>query len=163
MITQSQLRDLLYYHPESGDFVWLATQGNRVNGRQAGHLCKMGYIHIRIDGYLYKAHRLAWLYTHGKFPPDEIDHTNCVKADNRIKNLRAATHAENMRNTKKYSTNTSGYKGVEWIKRRNRWRAMIRIGDGKTKFLGYFFNIDDAVEAYRDAAAKFHGKFARIT
>jgi hypothetical protein len=64
-------------------------------GDVAGTLHPTGYIHIRVDGKNYQEHRLAWLYVHGKFPDNCIDHINGIKDDNRISNLRDVTTQEN--------------------------------------------------------------------
>lgn len=64
-------------------------------------------------------------------------------------------------NTGKRADNTSGYKGVTWDKREQKWRA--RIGkEGKRKHLGYFDTAEEAHEAYKNAAPEYHGEFARV-
>ena len=42
----------------------------------------------RLDRVVYYAHRLAWVWVHGRHPCGEIDHSNRNRADNRIANLR---------------------------------------------------------------------------
>jgi len=78
MITQAGLKELLNYNPETGDFAWVKSK------KPAGGISSYGYRRIIIDGKEHKAHRLAWLYTHGVFPEDQIDHINGVRHDNRI-------------------------------------------------------------------------------
>lgn len=52
--------------------------------------------------------------------------------------------------TNKQSTNTSGYTGVHWFKKSNKWIAQIKdFGTNKYKHLGLFDNIHDAAESYR--------------
>lgn len=87
----------------------------------------------------------------------DVDHINHNTLDNRKCNLRACTSSENLRNCKKYKNNSSGYKGVHF--HRDRWVARIQI-DGKTKSLGSFKNIDDAVRAYAEGKNKYYGEFA---
>ena len=162
MITQKRLQELLHYNPSSGDFVWLVSASNRVKvGDRSGCLSGRRYLVIRIDGKLCLAHRLAWLYVHGEFPPDQIDHINGIKHDNRLSNLRPATHSENMRNQRIPSNNTSGYKGVRWHKPTGKWQAYIKV-DGIQKHLGLFTDIADAVAAYAAASKKYHGEFSRV-
>jgi len=67
MITQAGLKELLNYNPETGDFAWVKSK------KPAGGISSYGYRRIIIDGKEHKAHRLAWLYTHGVFPEDQID------------------------------------------------------------------------------------------
>jgi hypothetical protein len=66
-----------------------------------------------------------------------VDHINGDSLDNRKENLRICTNAENVRNSPKHSNNTSGYKGVIWAKREQKWCAQI-IVDGKLINLGYY-------------------------
>jgi len=88
------------------------------------------------------------------------DHINMDGLDNRRKNLRIATNAQNRRNRGKQANNTSGYKGVTWRKQRKKWQAHIQV-KGKVKHLGYFTDPVEASEAYDSASQKYHGKFAQ--
>jgi hypothetical protein len=131
--------------------------------RQAGHLSKYdGYIQIRVENKLYRAHHLAWLYCFG-YLPRELDHINGIRVDNRIENLREVTHAENGRNTKRHSTNTSGVTGVYYNKINKYWVAQIRI-NYKTIYLGCFKDIEDAILARKAAETEFgfHPNHGRI-
>lgn len=95
-------------------------------------------------------------------PPDgfEVDHINGDGLDNRRANLRVCSHAENQKNVKKPTTNTSGYKGVAWSKHHLRWKAEIRA-NGKRIHLGTFDTAEEAAAAYDTAAKQMHGEFAR--
>lgn len=104
------------------------------------------------------AHRVAWAVHYGEWPEKDIDHINQDKGDNRICNLRLATDQENLRNIPKFSTNTSGYKGVSLIKKTGKWNARISTGS-EYKSLGNFDTPEDANEAYIDAAKRYHGEF----
>lgn len=104
----------------------------------------------------YKLHRLI---TNAQ-PGDQVDHINLNTLDNRKSNLRICTHAENQHNRKMYKTNKSGYKGVYWYKPTKKWKAQISI-DGKRISLGYFKDIIDAHEAYKEAAIRLYGEYAR--
>lgn len=87
------------------------------------------------------------------------DHINRNGLDNRKENLRICTLGENVKNTRKYSNNTSGYKGVSWSKFANKWRAQIKK-DNKKIHLGYFDDKHEANVAYCKAAKELHGEFA---
>lgn len=166
MIDLAKLRSILSYEPETGLFRW--TSGVRTGngamrlppGAVAGTRTSDGYIQIRIEGVLYRAHRLAWLYVHGEWPNAEIDHANRDGTDNRLCNLREATRSQNIANTKRRSSNISGFKGVSWSKNAGRWVAFIRIG-GRSKYLGYFDTPESAHAAYVAAAKCSFGEFAR--
>jgi len=103
---------------------------------------------------------LAWLFVHGFDPPQQIDHINGIRDDNRIANLRLATVAENSQNVGKQSNNKSGFKGVHWHARGKKFRAQI-MANGKSKSLGLFHTAAEAAAAYDIAAAELHGEFAR--
>ena len=127
-LTQARLKELLHYDPENGVFTHIKARRGLRSGSLAGGIDKAeGYLQIMVDGKRYQAHRLAWLYVHGDFPPNDIDHISRVRDDNRICNLRLATRSENMQNLSLRSTNTSGHTGVVWCKNTEKWRALIML------------------------------------
>lgn len=149
MLTQAKLKEALHYNPETGIFTWVKLNNNQLKPNAlAGNLSPRGYIVIRIYAVLYKAHRLAWLYVYGDFPPKEIDHINHIKNDNRIVNLRLADRITNNRNASKRKDNTSGVVGVTFHKRVKKWQASIGAG---SKHLGYFKTMEDAIFARKQA------------
>lgn len=89
-----------------------------------------------------------------------VDHINGDGLDNRRANLRLASLSENNRNQRLAARNTSGFKGVTWHARQQRWQAQIKSG-GKCFYLGLFDNRQEAHAAYCDAAKRMHGEFAR--
>lgn len=92
-------------------------------------------------------------------PNIEIDHKDHNPFNNLKSNFRICTHAQNQRNKTLYRNNTSGYKGVNFNIRYQRWQAMITI-NGNRIWIGSFNNADDAARAYDQAAKKYHGEFA---
>jgi hypothetical protein len=90
-----------------------------------------------------------------------IDHVDGCKTNNRITNLREATNQQNLRNMARLrSDNTSGFRGVHWAKKRQKWVAAICV-DGRSKFLGHYPTRQAAHEAYSLAATELFGEFAR--
>lgn len=158
MLTQERLKELLHYDETTGLFTWLVARQGVRSCAVAGHLSQNGYIVIRIDGRIHKAHRLAWLYFYGNFPPAEIDHIDRRRANNSITNLRPATSSENKMNAHMQSNNSSGFKGVSWDKRDRKWRAYAGL-NGKQKSLGYFATAEAAAESYQAFARQHHGEF----
>lgn len=153
-MNQKKLKELLYYDEDTGIFRWkIRKQGVRINGT-TGYIDKDGYNAIRIDGILYFAHRLAWLYVYGKFPKDEIDHINHTRNDNRIRNLRSVTGKENRKNKVIQKNNISGVSGVHWNKNLKKWQAQIMI-DRKMKYLGSFIDKRKAIQAREAGKIKY--------
>lgn len=156
ILSAEYVRTILDYEPLTGLFTWRQKTAKCINiGAVAGGIEKNGYRRIRINGRRYLAHRLAWLYMHGDWPSDQIDHINRVQDDNRSANLRLANQALNNQNRGMSSNNSSGIKGVYWYSRRQVWKATIGFG-GKKKHLGYFTTIDAAEHAYKAAVAIHH-------
>jgi hypothetical protein len=153
-LTAEQVRAVLNYDPLTGVFHWAVRRGQRMKaGDRAGARNNEGYVGIEIDCRSYKAHRLAWLVTHGEWPASEIDHINGDRGDNRIANLRAGTKAQNQQNRKLNSDNKSGFMGVYNFQ--GKWRASIGYR-GKPRYLGTFATPEEAAEAYRMAKVELH-------
>ena len=89
------------------------------------------------------------------------DHINGNGLDNQRNNLRFATRTQNFINRKIHKNNTSGYKGVSWIKRDKKWYSNIRV-NRKTINLGCFQNKKIAATTYNIAAKRYFGEFARL-
>lgn len=89
-----------------------------------------------------------------------IDHVNGNPLDCRKSNLRSATDHQNMANTNRLKTNTSGYKGVSWVKSRQKWYVYIQV-HGIRMHIGYYDDPKDAARAYDTAAVECFGAFAR--
>ena len=151
-LTQSYLKSVLHYCPDTGVFTRLAGQGARC-GSIAGSL-KRGYYRMMIKGRVYTLHRLAFLYMTGDWPKQGVDHINGNPLDNRWENLRDVSQSENMRNASRSKRNASGVVGVAWDKEARKWRASIY--HGKTIHLGRH---DDFFEAgcARKSAEVAHG------
>lgn len=163
------LRRLLDYNPETGALIWkerplsmFRTEGigrywNRRNAGKpalaAGHGGENSYLHGHLLGRVVKAHRIIWAIATGE-SPDEVDHINGCRSDNRLSNLRNVTHAENGRNQRRHTSNSSGVLGVTWRQDGNRWRVRIRV-DGKAKHIGDFRSLEDAAEARAAANVKY--------
>lgn len=156
-----RVRQLLDYDPETGFFRWRTKPNKRTKaGAIAGSISVSGHRRITIERRRYPAHHLAWLLVHGEWPNHLLDHANGRPDDNRIANLRPATMAQNMQNSRRFSTNSSGFKGVCFCRQTRRWRAHIVVA-GHYIHLGRFPSPEEAHAAYVAAAIKHFGEFAR--
>ena len=156
-LTAEYLRSVLHYDQETGIFTWKVRTSNRVKvGDVAGCPDGYGYLRIKVCSRLYKAHRLAWLYVHGNWPKDQIDHINRDRSDNRLANLRDVSHKQNHQNRSKSSNNTSGHPGIYWNKQNSKWVAQIQHNH-KLIYLGSFTNIEEALSARKAGELKYWG------
>jgi hypothetical protein len=151
-LNQTRLKEVLHYDPLTGVFTRVKT------GKVCGTTRYDGCVQMGVDGMLYRAARLAWLYVSGEWPEHVVDHINGNPGDNRIANLRAATVAENRQNSRIKNQNRTGYKGVQ-CERPGCYSARITFG-GKMIRLGTFRTPDDAHRAYCEAASKHFGQFS---
>jgi hypothetical protein len=177
-ITHKYLLSILDYNPKTGVFVWRERTpdmfedgkhskdhtcnkwNTRYSDKKAGWLNNKGYVCLVINNKKYLAHVLAYIYMVGKNPDKDIDHINRIRNDNRWINLRLSTQTQNNANSKIRCNNTSGYRGVTFEKRRNKWKAQIGL-NGKTIFLGDFKTPEEAHAAYCKAARELFGEFAQ--
>ena len=152
IIAQETLKEKISYDSLGGGFL----RKKRAGYVPAGTISK-GYVRIMVNGKIYPAHRLAWLYVYGVMPDGQIDHINHDKSDNRIDNLREVSHSENQKNKPLCRRNKTGYNGVGWIGRLGKWTAYISEG-GKTNNIGLFSDVERAIEARRLAEKRlgFH-------
>jgi hypothetical protein len=155
-MTQDELKSLLHYDENTGVFTWKNSIGRVKSGSVAGSKDVRGYLKIGLKGKNYSAHRLAWFYKYGFFPLNEIDHVNGIRSDNKISNLREASRVDNNQNRRiAHSSNKTGFLGVCFHKKANKFQATIRINKA-IKHLGYFDSAEKAHEVYLSAKRKHH-------
>lgn len=155
MLTHARLKEVLNYDPRTGIFTWASKFCKKVVvGSVAGVVRPDGRRVISVDGKAYRAHRLAWFYVHGSMPELEIDHKNGKTDDNRLKNLRLATGAQNKQNVHASRRhNKAGLLGVQ--KANAKFKARIVL-DGKQHYLGVFDTPELAHKAYLKAKRQLH-------
>jgi|SRR5690554_3589982 len=153
-LTHAYLVKRLNYDPDTGLFTWKSRplsdfKGFRSwkswNTKYAGTVAGTeteGRIKIRIkvgdnSPVQYMAHRLAWLYVYGEWPPrgKVIDHIDGNACNNKISNLRAVDYVVNNRNKSLQRNNTSGRVGVYKDAVSGKWVAQ-GVKNRKTFFLG---------------------------
>ena len=159
-LSQEELKRQLHYDPKSGVFSWKVSRKGVQVDSPAGNADSKKAIRITINYQKYGAHRLAWLYMTGEWPPELVDHINGEPYDNRWENLRLANYCQNNRNRRISSLNTSGVKGVYWHKIARKWEARLRIPSGKKINVGTFPTIEEARDALQAARLEHHGEFA---
>ena len=150
VLTVEEVGRLLSYNEFTGDLIWRVNRGGKKVGDVAGCMHSGGYRQVSINGTLYLSHRVALLLHNGVWPPDQVDHKNHVRDDNRINNLRMVSSLENCRNQELRGVSRSGVTGVYWYKAYSNWTAQIMVR-GRNIFLGYFDDKRDAIAARKAA------------
>lgn len=161
MITQTHCHELFEYR--DGHLYWkpkIMSRGrpSAKNGRRVGTPGGDGYLDVNINKQRYRVHRLIFLMFHG-YLPEEVDHVNNQRQDNRIENLRASNSQTNKFNSLLSSHNTSGVKGVSLHKKTKKWRCSLSINN-RTKQVFGFQSKEDAAEFMELWRIMAHGSFA---
>lgn len=156
-ITVSLLKSLFDYR--DGKLYWKISRSRRIKiGDEAGSLHKnYGYWIVGIGPKTYRRNRLIFLMLKG-YLPRIVDHIDRNRVNDKIENLRESNHLLNAMNSPIDKTNKSGYKGVCFDKKSNKWVAYIKYG--KSIYLGAFENKESAAIAYNNAAFSFYGEHA---
>lgn len=103
--------------------------------------------------YLYR-----WIF--GSPKGAVIDHIDHDPMNNRRANLRLTDQAGNLKNRGgKNSNNKSGYRNVQWDKRRNKWSVILWLNKKATR-LGSFEDVDEAGRFAEEMRKKYYGKFS---
>lgn len=143
------------------------TEGNvyKQNGEiMKSFLSTTGYINVFLCYNGKPIHKKVHRLMAQMFLPDfneklHVDHIDRNPLNNCIENLRMATCRQNGINRPRQKNNTSGYKGIIWVKTHKKWCAKIKYNQ-KNIHLGYFDNIENAREAYNTKAKELFGEFA---
>jgi hypothetical protein len=143
------------YDPDTGILCGRFDRIHSPAGTPIGYPDADGYLHARVFGKQYLVHRVAWLLTHGEWPPGEIDHIDGDRANNRLSNLRVASRGENCTNRRACRDLPKGA-----YRRGNRFSAQITF-QRKVIRLGVFATAEEAHEAYLAKARELRGEFVR--
>lgn len=156
--TKELLLEVFEYR--EGNLYWKVALSTKTKiGSLAGSLTPDGYKKVGLNKKDYQIHRLVWMMHHGAIP-DVIDHVNGDRLDNRIENLRSATIAENVRNSRLSRNNKSGAKGVFWCNTYKLWAGKVRM-NRRDYHAGRYENLEDCIEAVTRLRERLHGQFAR--
>lgn len=153
-VTADRLRQLLAYEQETGIFRCVRARAQLRAGDIAGSRNVNGYWYIGVDRRYYTAHRLAWLFMTGDWPPGDIDHIDGNPLNNRWANLRQVTEHANLQNQRRAHRNSrSGLLGVSPFGKR--WQSRIRVA-GRDRHIGTFDTAEQAHLAYLNAKRVHH-------
>lgn len=149
------LRSIFTYNRRTGIVTRKVATSPRVKvGDVVGSRATSGHLQVNVYGKLRQLHHVIWCMETGEWPADQIDHKDGVRFNNRWHNLREATHAQNMQNVERRSSE-SGLTGVVYDPRRAKYRAYIGH-EGKQKHIGYFSTAGEAHAAYLQKRKELH-------
>lgn len=155
--TQERLQELLHYNPETGVFTWRVNRRKRKAGEVAGGVSH-AYLVIGIQGRLYLAHRLAFLYMEGRWP-DEVDHRDGQSRNNAWTNLREVDRSTNLENKRRANrSSVSGLMGAFYQKATGDYLSFINV-KGKKIRVGRFKTAEEAHAAYLSKKRELHAGF----
>lgn len=145
--TQHRLSQLFSYDKDTGVLVRKITVAHNAKaGSVAGCLNSDGYLHLRVDITLYKAHQVIWALVYGSWPEGVIDHINRIKTDNRIENLRDTTVQVNNINKGVRKDSKTGHPNVTWRDRDRLFYVAVKR-NGRQNYVGSFKDLSSAVRA----------------
>jgi hypothetical protein len=166
-IIPDNIVDYLEYNESSSTcLVWKKQKPHTSNkvGDECGCLNKRGYYIFCFDGKYYTNHRVIFFMFTGQCP-EVVDHIDTNRTNNKIDNLRPATHSQSACNTKRRSVNKTGIKGLSIVENKygSYWRLGVQI-NGKdvlnTMYKKDKYTIEQVEEIIRATREKYHGSFA---
>lgn len=158
-LTQQLLHELFDY--SGGKLFWKVRPASCIQiGDEVGSTndSKYGYLRVRLRDRRYMVHSLIFMYHHG-YMPNLVDHIDGNSENNKIENLREATHSQNGLNKKVRSDSSTGVKNVTFHKPNSKWAVGLSV-NGKRKHIGYFDDLELAELVAIEAREKFHGAFS---
>lgn len=145
-----------YYDNNTGHIHWKDGAVNtKKEGAIAGSLKPDGYVYVGIRNKVYSVHRAIYYMFTGD-QPEEIDHIDGNKSNNKIENLRPANRFKNNMNKSIFKNNKTGIKGVSIHK--NKYRAQC-YKNGVNVYLGLYETLEEARRALVIFRSSFQGEF----
>ncbi|AWV77203.1 AP2 domain [Enterobacter hormaechei] len=156
------LSEFLVYDPTSDTGLrWKTKRGKMRAGSVAGsYSSTRGDYVVWLFGKRYAAHRIVWELNNGSIPDGhDIDHADGDRKNNEIRNLRIATTSQNLWNMRTPSHNTSGVKGLCFVKSSGLWLGQIVANGVSHKKKSKSRQVVE--EWLLETRNKVHGDFAR--
>jgi hypothetical protein len=153
-VSAERLREL--FEVRDGVLYNRVARGKAKAGAVAGNRHNKGYLRVRVDGEYFLVHRVIFAMVHGYWP-ECVDHRVGGGLNNDPENLRAATHRQNMQNTRRKKNNITGAPGVSWCSARSKWAVFVG-----GKFFGRHADFELAELIAGEARHRLFGAFAPV-
>lgn len=163
----------LTYNPETGSLIWkprpsewfssansARTWNTRYAHQVAGTVGFHGYRYVNFFRRKYQAHRIIITMESGSEPPEEVDHINGQRDDNRLANLRSVTRSQNRMNSSLSRRSSTGVKGVKRRTDCDRWEARVRDPVSKEYVASLHTTFEEATRVVALRRIELHGEFA---
>lgn len=154
-----ELLNELFYYSDGSLYRKKTTQKNVQIHKKVGTVNTAGYVVVNLHNKVYLVHRLIYWMQH-KYLPKYIDHIDGNRTNNQLNNLRAATNQENICNSKLRKNSASGIKNVRFDSKLKKWVVRFTV-HYKPIHIGVYKDLDDAINAAKDARIRLHKDFAR--
>jgi len=173
--SQTYLLECFDYNPDTGLLAWKHRPLHHFKNTRGMNIWNARYPsksarNPRPDGRFstvvcnrkYLSSRIIWKLMTGNDPTHQIDHISINPSDDRWCNLREATQSQNNQNQNLRKSNSTGYRGVQFDKRFNKYYAKIQVNK-QPIYLGCFDTAEQAAKVYRIAALKHHPNFNNVS
>ncbi len=155
-VIQKELEKIGYLDIEQGKFIRTKIDSGSARLGPMGCSDTLGYTKIKVLGFTFCQSHLIYLWINGRLPVkgEEIDHLDGNPSNDCLTNLRIVSHLINGRNKKMNCRNSSGYNGVSWDSKVDKYRARTIVNK---KFIhhGFFATAEEAYAA-RQAYIEAH-------
>ena len=152
--------DLVWY--DSGMLRWKSAPrrgvaANSIVGHPTGNYLRFAY-----SGKSYAVHRVIWEMHNGPIPEGmQIDHIDNNTMNNRLDNLRLATHSQNNMNKVARCDNALGIKGVFKRFRAGRYEYVGRVTRDRKVHTKVSVDLTTVVNFVNSMRISLHGDFAQ--
>ena len=156
-LSKEILNELFEYR--DGEIYYKVSRSRNKAGSKAGtYRPHDNAYHVTINKKHYLMHRIVFMM-HNGYLPQFVDHIDCNRANNKIENLREATHSQNAHNAKTRKDSKTGIKNVSWNKVDKSWKVRIQANNTRL-VIGQYKDLELAELVAMEARDKFHGNFA---
>jgi hypothetical protein len=160
ILSYADFDELLSYDKEIGKIYQKKKRPKISVGSEAGTITPFGHRYVQLFGRKYPIHHLVWLFETKSFPEKFLDHKDGNPINNKFSNLREVTTKQNTENRGKQKNNKTGFKGVSFNCRLQKYVAQIQH-NSKTIYLGVYKTPEEASFMYQSVAKELFSHYKK--